>query len=324
MYLKEAYTSPKSTARNSCSLKTLTPDIFYSQKTVTRREKTGYFSSKYLNDGFYAAEGGIEWYYYGYRYYSPKLGRWPSRDPIEEEGGLHVYGFVGNEPTRRGDVLGRIGIPPPMGVVPPVYTLPELLADAATALAQLKTTLIELCPDESDPPKRLTKTSIEQCCTRESCLEQVDAFADIYVEHVKQVRIAELNKHGNIEGGVAGNIRRYFWGNPGLGGDGYKCYEWQEQARYYFSESLTPYALSSTLCFRGSLVAKKGRWLPIVGENGHYWVEGYGPMNDAPDLGSEDFKLDPWKSAGKEVIPSPPDVPYGDEITSRMFWFDDE
>ena len=82
MYLKEAYTSPKSTARNSCSLKTLTPDIFYSQKTVTRREKTGYFSSKYLNDGFYAAEGGIEWYYYGYRYYSPALGRWPSRDPI--------------------------------------------------------------------------------------------------------------------------------------------------------------------------------------------------------------------------------------------------
>jgi RHS repeat-associated protein len=35
-------------------------------------------------------------YYYGYRYYDPVTGRWPSRDPIEEEGGVNLYGFVGN------------------------------------------------------------------------------------------------------------------------------------------------------------------------------------------------------------------------------------
>jgi len=35
-------------------------------------------------------------YYYGYRYYSPELGRWISRDPIEEKGGLNVYAFVNN------------------------------------------------------------------------------------------------------------------------------------------------------------------------------------------------------------------------------------
>ena len=34
-------------------------------------------------------------YYYGYRYYDPLTGRWPSRDPIEEEGGVNLYGFVG-------------------------------------------------------------------------------------------------------------------------------------------------------------------------------------------------------------------------------------
>ncbi len=34
--------------------------------------------------------------YYGYRYYNPDWGRWINRDPIEEMGGLNVYGFVGN------------------------------------------------------------------------------------------------------------------------------------------------------------------------------------------------------------------------------------
>jgi RHS repeat-associated protein len=33
---------------------------------------------------------------YGYRYYDPLTGRWPSRDPIGEEGGVNLYGFVGN------------------------------------------------------------------------------------------------------------------------------------------------------------------------------------------------------------------------------------
>ena len=45
--------------------------------------------------------------YYGYRYYDPITGRWPSRDPIEEEGGLNLYGFVGNDGVDRFDVLGR-------------------------------------------------------------------------------------------------------------------------------------------------------------------------------------------------------------------------
>ncbi len=31
------------------------------------------------------------------RYYSPDLGRWMSRDPIEEKGGENLYRFVGND-----------------------------------------------------------------------------------------------------------------------------------------------------------------------------------------------------------------------------------
>ena len=34
------------------------------------------------------------------------MGRWVSRDPIEERGGVGLYGFVGNEGVNRVDVLG--------------------------------------------------------------------------------------------------------------------------------------------------------------------------------------------------------------------------
>ncbi len=45
-------------------------------------------------------------YYYGYRYYDPLRGRWPSRDPIGERGGVNLYGFVGNNGVNRCDNLG--------------------------------------------------------------------------------------------------------------------------------------------------------------------------------------------------------------------------
>jgi RHS repeat-associated protein len=43
---------------------------------------------------------------YLYRYYDPITGRWPSRDPIEESGGLNLYGFVGNDGVSKVDFLG--------------------------------------------------------------------------------------------------------------------------------------------------------------------------------------------------------------------------
>ncbi|MCP3944547.1 MAG: RHS repeat-associated core domain-containing protein, partial [Desulfobacteraceae bacterium] len=57
------------------------------------------FSTKY-----YDAE--TELYYYGYRYYSPKLGRWISRDPIGEKGGVCLYIYCGNNSVIRVDLLG--------------------------------------------------------------------------------------------------------------------------------------------------------------------------------------------------------------------------
>jgi RHS repeat-associated protein len=53
---------------------------------------------------FLDSDSGL--YNYGYRYYHPELGRWISRDPIGEEGGLNLYGFLGNRPGQSHDVLG--------------------------------------------------------------------------------------------------------------------------------------------------------------------------------------------------------------------------
>ena len=41
-----------------------------------------------------------------YREYSASLGRWTSRDPIGERGGINLYGYVGNEPVNLIDPMG--------------------------------------------------------------------------------------------------------------------------------------------------------------------------------------------------------------------------
>lgn len=51
-------------------------------------------------------EEGTGLVYYGFRYCDPEHGRWLSRDPIEEEGGVNLYGFVGNDAIEKWDRLG--------------------------------------------------------------------------------------------------------------------------------------------------------------------------------------------------------------------------
>ncbi|MES2659494.1 MAG: RHS repeat-associated core domain-containing protein [Verrucomicrobiota bacterium] len=46
------------------------------------------------------------WYNYGYRYYLPQLGRWPSRDPIGEMGGNNLTLFALNNCINHFDLLG--------------------------------------------------------------------------------------------------------------------------------------------------------------------------------------------------------------------------
>jgi RHS repeat-associated protein len=57
------------------------------------------FSTKYVDE-----ETGL--IYYGHRYYSPTMGRWLTRDPLGEAGGINLYGFVGNGAVNFVDRLG--------------------------------------------------------------------------------------------------------------------------------------------------------------------------------------------------------------------------
>lgn len=61
------------------------------------------FSSEYHDD-----ETALV--YYNYRYYSPELGRWMSRDPIGEKGGENLYAIADNSLIDFYDILGHAAI----------------------------------------------------------------------------------------------------------------------------------------------------------------------------------------------------------------------
>ena len=60
---------------------------------------------------FYHARSGL--YLTHYRAYDPRLGRWLSRDPIWEAGGINLYGYVGGDPVGRTDPTGLAPKPLP-------------------------------------------------------------------------------------------------------------------------------------------------------------------------------------------------------------------
>ncbi len=93
------------------------------------------FSTKYQDK-----ETGL--LYYGYRYYDPVTGKWPSRDPIEERGGVNLYGFVLNSSINYSDTDGRQIYPPSgsggPGFYPPSPPLPYLPPITSDGLSYLE------------------------------------------------------------------------------------------------------------------------------------------------------------------------------------------
>ena len=87
------------------------------------------FSTKY-----YDAEAKL--YYYGYRYYSPDLERWLTRDPIEEDGGDNLYAFCGNNGVNRIDYLGRFSF---------IFGWRELTSEEDREIKQLANEIAHKC-----------------------------------------------------------------------------------------------------------------------------------------------------------------------------------
>ncbi len=69
---------------------------------------TGPFTPRYqFSTKEYSPRTGLN--YYGYRYYSPNLGRWLTRDPIDETDYVTLYSFVKQSPINIFDYLGLRG-----------------------------------------------------------------------------------------------------------------------------------------------------------------------------------------------------------------------
>jgi RHS repeat-associated protein len=95
-----------------------------SSSGILANANTYRFSSKELmgNSGFYC---------YGFRFYDPITQRWPSRDPIEEDGGINLYRFVRNS---------AIGFYDRFGLAPEVDRYPNPDAVACQALKDINPT----------------------------------------------------------------------------------------------------------------------------------------------------------------------------------------
>ena len=79
--------------------------------TRTHRDSSAAFDIVALNPFRFSSEyydSELDLVYYNYRHYSPSLGRFLSRDPIEEQGGLNLYAFVGNNSISISDILGNM------------------------------------------------------------------------------------------------------------------------------------------------------------------------------------------------------------------------
>jgi RHS repeat-associated protein len=61
-------------------------------------------TQRYSSKDWHNASG---FYYFGYRFYDPATQRWLNRDPIGEEGGVNLYGYVGNNPLTYWDAFGN-------------------------------------------------------------------------------------------------------------------------------------------------------------------------------------------------------------------------
>ena len=103
-------------------------------------------------------------YYYTYRFYDPNTAKWVNRDPVEEEGGINLYGFVENNPIDGIDSSGLattgIGTPGIGWVF--MDEAAQAAAAAAAARAAARAALVaaaassvSVCPAPKDPCKGL-------------------------------------------------------------------------------------------------------------------------------------------------------------------------
>ncbi|MDC6180650.1 RHS repeat-associated core domain-containing protein, partial [Ralstonia solanacearum] len=142
-------------------------ELVKSQGRAEYRSDFGYAGMQY-----HAASG---MYLTLFRAYDPGTGRWVSRDPIGEEGGINLYSYVGGQPTRytdpQGLCIGPLAVPciiiaengpaiaGGLGVVAEIITgTPNPVSTPVSAAAQVATKA-QVIHDALDPIARSMRTT---------------------------------------------------------------------------------------------------------------------------------------------------------------------
>ena len=147
-------------------------------------------------------------------FYHPGTGRWLSRDPIGERGGLNRYGFIGNTPVSHIDRLGLAVLfgGPGAGMAPNIPTEPPTPKDGAFSV-----------PSGNDSQKNLfdkiAKDSADEW-TRANTAQEMFAFMQRLTKDNCCIRNLTFSGHGWGPG--AGNAPYRGPGIPGAtaGSDG--------------------------------------------------------------------------------------------------------
>jgi len=107
--------------------------------------------------------------YWGYRHYSPRLGRWMSRDPIGEAGGVNVYKSLDNCANMLFDPHGLTPIlvdpPPVIWPLPPAFIEPPFWPIPPTPVP-IPTPLPKPVPVVTPAPAPVPAPSVGSCLSR--------------------------------------------------------------------------------------------------------------------------------------------------------------
>ena len=153
--------------------------------TVASTDTTNQFEYRFSTKPI---DGTTGLYYYGYRWYDPLTGRWPARDPIGEEGGVNLYGFVGNDGVDLADVFGLKSCEELVD-----STVRHSLLEVAKDLRSVRKLTTEEALDEAQyvADFEVIKNNIKKlCCCGETFRQLLDWFSSIHApneEHERKV-----------------------------------------------------------------------------------------------------------------------------------------